>query len=181
MVIGLVMADWVSLEGLPQGMPVPLARGEGHARFKAAVIEESDEVYLLVPLGKLFSQGVEEFNQDFLVRDRDHTRVPYDRIDIAVNKAKRVKLVTTVRTDTKSVLYGHSMTVRAHLGLIRNQLPDYQMLVDKPVGEVPHILIPFNDHASKSPAVQLEAELPHRESRRGEFREKYFSLPPTLD
>lgn len=51
--IGLVTGNWIRLRRSDPPCPVPLARGLGHRKFKQVLINQSDEVYVVTPLGKI--------------------------------------------------------------------------------------------------------------------------------
>jgi hypothetical protein len=177
--IGLVTGNWIRLRRSTPACPIPLARGAGHLEFKQIMINNSDEVYVVTPLGKLFvNVPPEEVNVglEYSESHPDPDRQPYREVNISDEKAKFVKIVSTSRSRGR-ILYDLSTRVRAILDadhFVRDQFPCAQ------AENVPHILFPF-DRLPDDFYLQEEIEFPHSNTRREEFLTKFFfvSFPET--
>jgi hypothetical protein len=95
--IGLVVGNWVMLEGAPT-RPTPLARGEGHKSFKEVLLDHCDEVYLITPLCKIIvpehtsvsrEASLADFNRDFLGRNPSGQK--YERVELDYDERRPVK------------------------------------------------------------------------------------------
>jgi len=178
--IGLIVGNWVSLEGGTTTQPVPLARGDGHKQVKEQVVEMCDELYLLSPLCKMFQGTCAEFNRDFFEQYEEERRAKgeYERVLIPAEKfvEGRVKVVTTSRNMTQSIVYAHSVNVRACLGILGPMPEDYAELVGKPIQQIPHLVYGHDRSSTKAFNVQLATELPHEHTWNPRFRERYFRI-----
>jgi hypothetical protein len=175
--IGLVTGNWIRLRGTVPICPVPLARGRGHREFKQKLIDNSDEVYAVAPLGKIFI-GVqpEDVNKalGFSAAYQDPDRQPYDEVEITNDKAAFVKIVTTYR-GPGYVLSELSTRVRAYTDSLDAQNIAYHLkrFSKASVLDIPHILFPFN----KLPQdwfLQIETEFPRNHTRNDTFMRQFF-------
>lgn len=170
--IGLVAGNWIRLRRTDPVCPVPLARGIGHLDFKQALINNSDEIYVITPLGKIFiGVSLDDINtalgfiKDSPVLDRQS----YGEV-VITEKAASVKLVSTSRPPN-CVLSNLSERIKWSLGDVSERLP-----INGDVSD--HILYPFNI-SSNEWSSQIEIEFPHSYTRRREFMEKFFFVPHT--
>ena len=175
--IGLLTGNWIRLRRSNPPCPIPLARGEGHRQFKKTLIDNSDEVYVISPLGKIFVRlEPEKVNAALGLSDNniDPDRQPYSEVLIDDSKAAHVKLVSTSRPDS-FVLSKLSFLVQEQLAVSSEKI-DEPTFISADSKDLPHLLFPF----TKLPEnwyFQLEAEFPHPQTRREEFMNRYFFVP----
>jgi hypothetical protein len=172
--IGLTTGNWIRVRRTGQACPVPLARGEGHLKFKQMLIDCSNEVYVVSPLGKVFvNTSLDDLNNamGFNKNSSDPDKKPYEEVNIVEEKAKAVKLVYTVR-DVGYALSRHSDFVQSVLG--GDDADGQQSGSALPGAE--HHPLPFTPHAKKW-YEQIETEFPHRYTRAAEFRRRFFQVP----
>jgi len=174
--IGLVTGNWVRMRRTHPVCPVPLARGLGHLEFKQTVIDVSDEIFVIAPLGKLFVNiSEEEVNGalGYVDTNRDPDKLPYKHVRIDNQKASAVKLISTTRLEGR-VLSKHSMQVSEVFqgqAIDPVQFPVSSDKIDR------HILFTF-DKLPINWFEQIDIEFPHAYSRRQrEFMGKYFAVP----
>lgn len=178
--IALTTGNWIRLRRSMPSCPIPLARGIGHLEFKRALIDFSDEIYVVTPLGKVFI-GVPPgdvntalgFDEKHLAPDRQ----PYYEVNISDEKAANIKIVTTSR-ELGCVLSEQSTKVRTLLGVDTLAINEVlQEFYKKPIAESPHIIFPFGDIPNDW-YLQTEAEFPHPHTRNDIFMQKFFFVPP---
>lgn len=170
--IGLVTGNWIRLRRTQPVCPVPMARGEGHKAFKEALVNASDEVYVIATLGKVFFQfSLHEVNRalGFKEEHADPDRKPYEEVTIDDAKASHVKLVTTSREQGR-VLFQLSVKVQATIDSHSETLTEY---VDQNIPPPDNYIFPF-DQLPANWYLELETEFPHQATRGFEFTEKYF-------
>jgi hypothetical protein len=179
--LGLVASNWVLLEG-QAFRPTLMARGDMHREFKEVVLNTCDESFLISPLCKMVQANpnkdeagaLSEFNLDFAEIDRPD-KGAYQRVQPADGfDSTRLRVVTTTRTVNKSIVYPHATII---CGLLRaTARASYDVDIDKPFEEIPHLVYVYDDHATDSFDDQLTIELPHARTRAKEFRAKYFHI-----
>lgn len=178
--IALTTGNWVRLRRSTPVCPVPLARGIGHLEFKQALIDNSDEIYVVAPLGKTFIDippGVINKALGFDERHPDPAKKPYHEVNISDEKAAYVKMVSTHR-ELGRVLSEHSTRVRTLLGVDDIELNSIlERFHDTQIVELSHILFPF-EKLPNDWYQQIEIEFPHSHTRRDEFTQKFFFVPP---
>jgi hypothetical protein len=171
--IALITGNWIRLRRTSPVCPVPLARGAGHKEFKEALINASDEVYVIGSLGKVFFQFSLDKVNEALGFSRDNPssdKKPYEEVAISNEKARVVKLVSTSREPDR-VLYPLSNKVA---GVIDSyDLASTGDADEEVAGQPSDFLFPF-DHLPHNWYLEIEAEFPHLSTRSDEFREKYF-------
>lgn len=187
--IGLITGNWIRLNtSTSPNCPVPLARGQGHLDFKQVLIDNSDEIYVVTPLGKIFVDIPNDKDPrktintalDFDENHPDPDKQPYLQVKINNDKAKNMKLVSTCR-GSRRVLYNLSSKLFTLLKIDEND--NNNNVWDKHFSKseyhnVPHILFPF-DKLSDIWYLQIETEFPHRNTQREDFITKFFFVPPT--
>ena len=171
--ISLLTGNWIRIRRSGPPCPVPLARGKGHRSFKQFLINYSDEVYVITPLGKVFVDiSKEELNLALNNNGKDVDREEYKEVDITDQKAKYVKLVSTTRR-YKKVLGKHSTRVCTVLNIINNDIKEF---IDSDSDKVPHMLFPF-DYNQENEEYEIAKEIPHRHTRNAGFMRKFYHYP----
>lgn len=174
--IALVTGNWIRLRRSTPVCPVPLARGEGHLQFKQALIDCSDEIYVVTPLGKIFANiSLSKLNQAMGFKEEytDPDKKPYEEVHIADEKAKAVKIVSTSRDDGRLL---HTLSIKVQAAIEDVEFNEEQVRSTR-LASPNHVLLPF-DRLPDNWYLELETEFPHRYTRRAEFRETYFFVPP---
>lgn len=178
--IALTTGNWIRLRRSMPSCPVPLARGIGHLEFKQALIDYSDEVYVISPLGKIFigvSPGEVNLALDFDEKRAAPDRQPYHEVRISDEKAPHLKMVTTSR-ELGCVLSEHSTKVRTVLGVdtltMGHILHGFHRT---PTADLPHLIFPF-DKIPNDWQQQIETEFPHPHTRNDHFMQNFFFVPP---
>lgn len=165
--IGITTGNWIRLRRSNPACPVPLARWPGHLTFKQTLIDNSDETYVVTPLGKIFvKNALEDVNKALGFEHNKSTQdmQEYSEVQIDNEKAKTVFLVSTCRYEGR-VLSTLSTFVQASLGV------DYVRSAE--INAPGHLLFPF-DKLNANWYLQIEQEFPHAKTRIPEFYEKYF-------
>lgn len=168
--IGLVTGNWIRLRRNDPPCPVPLARGLGHRKFKQVLIDQSDEIYVVTPLGKILVKVPPDEVNKALGYSEENTapdRKPYHEVKIDREKAKFVKIVTTSRNSNR-ILHQLSQTVNIVIGdeNICNGLV-------RPLTLPQHLIFPFDDLPDKE-FQEFEVEFPHPHTRKDDFIKKFF-------
>jgi hypothetical protein len=178
-VIGLVVGNWMMLEQFP-GVPVALARGEGHPEFKRLVISVSDEIYFITPLCKVVlgdlnkttDEIIKDFNESLhKLGEEGGARRKYEGVQLPKEKRAAAKVVTSMRQNRNSIVVLHSQLVIDRLG---KPPDDYANFALKPVNEIPNLVFAHDEASQKDYSTQLRIELPHKDTRTKWFRERYF-------
>ncbi len=173
--IGLTTGNWVRINESGTRCPVPMARGKGHFKFKQALVNVSDEVFVIAPLGKIFKQAeLKDINNDLGLTENapEPDEECYEEVQIKEDKNGRpysykIKLVSTQRIEGR-LLHTHSAVVTSMLK------PDEEILSkSQDIEEVKHLLFPFDDLPSDE-RFEMEIEFPHPTTRETNFREKYY-------
>jgi len=170
--IGLTTGNWVRIRKSEPACPVTLARGPGHLQFKQTLIDCSDEIYVIAPLGKIFVKfPLLEINQTLGFKDdhSDLSKRSYEEVLITDDKANAVNLVSTTR-DYGRVL--HRLSDRVKDALEFNDEIEQPLQLDKPR----HLLWQY-DPMSENWYYEIETEFPHPYTRRQELMQKYFFVP----
>ena len=167
--ISLVTGNWIRLRTTDPVCPVPLARGNGHLEFKQAVMHIADEVCVVSPLGKIFTEESLTFVNDLLeLPSRDGTAPAYREINTEDVKfpvdPHKIRLVTSVRTSEESILRGHAVAVATRFGLYA--LPTIHKFRQSSA-RLP-VFVKY-DPASTDSALQKQEEFPHPATRRAAF------------
>jgi hypothetical protein len=193
-VIGLTTGNWVRIRQTSPPCPIPLARGVlplepgiGHCSFKQQLVMKSDEVYVLAPLGKIFSGvGNDEINRvmGYTKGNPDKARESYDEIKVEGENTSKIKLVTTIRPPDGYLLSRSSERLLAifgsalhHVGApLKVILPSGESIAGySNISEVPHIAF-LLAKTYVHPILELEAEFPHGHTRDTEILKTLFHL-----
>jgi hypothetical protein len=188
--ISLVVGNWVRLRHTEPVCPVPLARGAGHKDFKEALIYNSDEIFVVTPLGKVFCNvDKETLNRalDFIPNPNFTDRHDYDEVDTIDklhhehrDKGDCIKIVTTSRPKPSMILFALSAHVQQALShssaiTLADEIAN-QQFVDAPVGEASHVVFPF-DRLPDDRYKEKDEEFPHKYTQREDFMENYRYIP----
>lgn len=176
--IGLATGNWIRLRRSNPICPVPLARGDGHLPFKNILIDNSDEAFVISPLGKIFIEvGPEELNNALRLneKNRDPDSQPYKEVEIEDDKAPSVKLISTMRYN-HNILYRHSTRIADLISNDKLPLNNKEAFISNPINTVPHMLFTF-DYKEQSTSMEKEKEFPHSSTRNSEFIKDFFRYP----
>ncbi len=177
--ITLITGNWIRLRRSAPVCPVPLARGTGHLEFKQALIDYSDEIFVITPLGKVFVEvpsGDVNVALGFDERQAEPDKQPYLEVNITDEKAARVKMISTYRRPG-CVLSNHGTRVRALLGVDTLDLSSIlKHFHATSVGDLPHLVFPF-ENIPDDWFLQIETEFPHPHTRNETFMSKFFFVP----
>ena len=177
--ITLSTGNWIRLRRSTPICPIPLARGTGHLEFKQALIDYSDEIFVVTPLAKVFVDvppGDVNAALEFSEKQTEPDLQPYFEVKIDDEKAAHVKMVSTCR-GSGCVLSNHSTRVRALLGTDTLDLGAVlKQFHDKPIQELPHLIFPF-ENIPNDWFLQIATEFPHSQTRNETFMQKFFFVP----
>ena len=171
--IAIVTGNWIRVRRTPPLCPIPLARGTGHREFKQALIDCSDEIYVVGSLGKLFiEQPLEDVNRalDLDEKHVDPEKQPYGEVNITDVVARQVKLVTTSRAAGRVL---HPLSDRVQWALSYAGDRELQRFPNAIMPDVPHLFFPFSPRLANW-YEELRMEFPHEATRRAGVPEKYF-------
>ena len=175
----VITGNWIRVRRTPPTCAVPLARGQGHVEFKQALVDYSDEVYVLTPLGKVFvDKSREQVNEalKFSTKQKAIDRQPYDEVNISSERSPHVKMVTTSRP-SGYVLSTHSNAVQFVLQAeVAQSRAPLQRFCSAPIQELQDLMFPFTD-LPIAWSLQLETEFPHPHTRTQYFQREFFQVP----
>ncbi|MEI6089921.1 MAG: hypothetical protein WCR42_05690 [bacterium] len=175
--IGITVGNWIRIRRNMPHCPVPMARGKGHLAFKQKIVECSDEVFVIAPLGKVFKNvGDEEINaelglkKDFVYPDDEI----YDDLSIEndnpLTNPSKIKLVSTSRVEYKNLLFTHSEALRPLLKPDEGgSMSEYDIKL------VNHIMFPFYNLPDNK-YFEEETEFPHKSTRNSKFLRIFFNV-----
>ena len=135
-----------------------LVRGHEHPPIKKALIDISDESYLITPLGKFTSYGVKKVNQILELKQtaEETFEFPYVELNKLKNKTA-LKLVSTCRKSNR-ILYKMSQYLQVALGTTCR--PSHKNFVKASIGETQHLLFLY-DELPDNREIEMELEIPH--------------------
>ncbi len=173
--IGLTTGNWVRINETGSRCPVPMARGKGHLKFKQALVDVSDEVFVIAPLGKIFKQAeLKDINNDLGLTENAsvHDEECYKEVQIKEDQygipySYKIKLISTQRIEGR-LLHTHSAVVKS---MLKSEDETNKEIQD--IHDIKHILYPFDDLPSDE-RFELEIEFPHPITCEPHFREKFF-------
>jgi len=173
--IGILVGNWVRIRKTAPQCPIPMARGIGHLKIKQVIVENSDEVFMLSPLGKILkNKGLDEINSIMCKNDPN----PYEELtidsDYQSQDPNKIKLVTTSRSDNNSQLYTHSVSIKRILD-IHDETTDFfsKFINEEKIEDVSHVMFPY-DYLYKNKKEEDETEFPHRETSSPNVRVQLF-------
>jgi hypothetical protein len=183
MFIGITTGNWINIRGSEAtALPYMLARGRGHGAFKHKLLEVCDEIFMIGPLGKiLLDRSVADLNSrlKYSPNAANPQDQSYEEVATPPQKASVTKVVSTIRQE-RSILSVHSALLRKRLGSY-TVLDQSKVATDQtacPIGDVHHLLFPFDQFCNETTETQLEIELPHRRTREESFKREIFSIQP---
>jgi len=101
--IALITGNWIRIRRFNGSIPIPLARGEGHLDVKVNMAKWADEVYVISPLGKIFSGHDEDYVTEAIKKEIEKSYEELRTKKIAGvhghDPKRKFKLVTTCRPD----------------------------------------------------------------------------------
>ena len=154
--IGVMTGNWIRLRRTKPRGPVPLARGGvsddiesiaklgTHLKFKQTLVNKLDEIFVIAPLGKVWS-GVDvdynKVNEVFGYEEdpEDPEKKAYNEVKIDNESAPKVKLVTTSRPDD-FLLHTYSNQVRNFLALSPNETPNLKRFINSNIQDMNHLV-----------------------------------------
>ena len=171
--IGLTTGNWIRIRKTDPRCPVPLARGERHRAFKQKLLDISDEVFVVSPLGKIFANASNENVNKLLGLSEgssDPEKMAYEELEITSEKAKSVKIVTTYRKDGR-LLQNLSRYIQGQLQISENI--DENEFARAPLGEAKNLIYLFDD-LPKEVYLEKGIEFPHMHTRKEGFIEPFL-------
>lgn len=136
-IISLVTGNMVLLRHDAPHCPVPMARGVVHPPIKKALLDVSDEAFVIAPLVKMMIDANTEVNDLEYTKEGDQKFIAVQIQEVA----ERIKLVSTTR-GRESVLYALSERVRNLLDVHVSGIDSD--FVNAPLGKAPHVLFPYD-------------------------------------
>lgn len=170
--ISLIVGNWIRLSETQPQVPIPMVSDTDHHDVKKALMEISDEIYVVSPLGKVFvNQNVADINAAFKagVRTVDvRSYRPYGDLDISTDIAAKVRLITTKRADLVRLLFTHSVKIESALTM--HALVKDSVFATLPLASVPHLSFPFSPVGASTDRhfAEFETEFPHEYTRNEE-------------
>lgn len=116
--VTVVTGNWVRLRRTAPVCPIPLARGHGHLELKQTIMHFADEVYVIAPLGKVFTRSelidvnelLDSNPSATLLKNKMYKEISTEDASLPIVPDK-IRLVTTVRTRGDSILRGQSVAL----------------------------------------------------------------------
>lgn len=171
----LTTGNWARVRKKDPQCPIPIVRGYGHYEVKQKMIDISNEIYMLAPLGKtLINRTPGAINETLGLSEADNSPDKELYVELGINKekAKSVKYVSTSRVNNR-VLSELSAAVMAILDNHESQYFDSFTTSD--IECVPHLFFPFDDLPDEW-HFQFEQEVPHPQTRSSAFLEKFLLI-----
>ena len=180
--LAFTTGNWITIKG-PDGSALPyyLIRGNRHRAFKEKLLQVSDEIFAIAPLGKILPEvSVTDLNQYLHYSlDKDNPRQEgYEEIPTPANKAGVTRIVSTIR-EKQSVLRDHSAHLCKKLGQYIVLDPSNKKARGQACGfiaEKTHLLFAFDKFCNETVQTQLEIEFPHQLTRNDRFKREFFSI-----
>jgi hypothetical protein len=173
--IALSAGNFVRLETGQPSYPVPLIRGEGQKEVKELYIKTAHEVFVLAPLGKLFLKGTDQINKQLKLSNQSKQigSQPYEAVNIDDQDRAKLKVVTTKRNSSKSILSRHSSVIHA---LLQSD-PSGESTPTGDINSVRNFCYEYDEHINgKTPEEQCEIEFPHKATRGEQFMKDFFEV-----
>ncbi len=175
--MALAAGNFLRLSQAGPGYPIPLVRGAGQKEIKDLYVASAHEVYVIAPLGKIFFASTLDINKALglsLDSNAEHKKRAYQEVAVHKAKGQFVKLVTTLRNSTNSILLPHSAAVKASLG---HDLDRPGNSASGDIQDLCHFCYPFDDHVKhKSFDEQVKVEFPHEATQNLAFMSRFFSV-----
>lgn len=106
--LSIITGNWIMASNGLKELSI-CAKGRGHPEFKRELIEKSDYLLVVAPLGKILRiNNIETLNDITPEKEKD-----YESISIPLSKKDQTTLLTTFRSmNSKSVLKDHSQNLQ---------------------------------------------------------------------
>lgn len=176
--LSLTTGNWIRIRRTEPACPVPLARGKGHLEFKQALLDVSDEIYVISPLGKIFVRAdPAAVNKTLNFKDQKENPEfhEYKETKIDNSKAQKVSLVSTSR-DRSRILSELSIRLKSRLGISDNTDKENECYEDDDntiATMIGHTLFLF-DGLPPQKHDELIEEFPHNHTRKKNFMKDFF-------
>jgi hypothetical protein len=184
--IGLLVGQWVRIAEDEPRQPIALARGFGQREFKLEMIRRCDETFLLSPLGKVFAMPYERIRdglgadaaQRFYVDVAPEAKDNWTKEQCAdfQEKSRGIRLVTTTRRTSKSILYSHSKMILGIYGTRIKNGAELEKLADTDFSALPQCFYEFDELENETEERQCEIEFPHVPEVPMNFMREAFSV-----
>lgn len=193
-IISITTGNWIRVRRSAPACPNPIAFGDGHVDVKNKLIEVSNEIYVLSPLGKIFyNKPRKELIEGLELCKRDDERAagPFEEVWIDDQKAHNVKLVSTSREPNRC-LHGRSVAIKENLsisvakaapGLVAPPVTDFKegeddkSFIEADIGRTPHAIFLF-DQLPDSKGKEKDIEYPNPCILSSQFRDKVYTRKP---
>lgn len=176
--LALTTGNWIRIRRTEPACPVPLARGKGHLEFKQALLDVSDEIYVISPLGKIFVRA-DPTSVNKTLNFKDQKENPefheYKETQIDNSKAQKVSLISTSRNRTR-ILSELSIRLKSRLGISDDTDKQNECYEDNDYAiatMIGHTLFPFDDLPQQKHDELIE-EFPHNHTRKKHFMKDFF-------
>ena len=175
--IALVVGNWVRI-GTTTHCPIPMAKGgsDSHLGVKQTMVDNADEVYVVSPLGKLFTGATnDEVNR--VLRSHSDQRSQSDQRygDVVMPRPRTVKLVATSRGPGR-VLREHSVALsEALLGTKDIRKVRADTFSDSTIEDLPHLVLQY-DRFPDDKYLEFREEFPHEDTRTNQDLLKLFHV-----
>jgi TIR domain len=186
-IISLVAGNWVRIRQSVPRIALPLAREQAQYEITQTLIDVSDEVYLVTPLGKIFADHPKEEVYGVLQSyiNKRHPSQPLYREIEHLFDANKIRLMTTYRSEDDilvdlSDLLGRDDFFDAQkisTSDFLNKLPPFKQ---SEFQFVPNLMFEYSPR-NKDINQQKEIEFPHPQSRNREFMGMFHLRKSSLD
>ncbi len=173
--LSLTTGNWIRIRRTKPTCPVPLARGKGHFEFKQVLLNESNEIYVISPLGKIFVDAdPKDVNNALNFHDKRENPEYHEYQEVVIDdkKAAEVSLISTSR-DQNRVLTELSIRLKTTLGLKDTEDSSEEEEGYIKNAQIKHTLFHF-DNLPKERHAEREVEFPHKHTRKKNFMKKFF-------
>ncbi len=118
--VGIVTANWI-LVGPGYDRIVLCSSEKQHLNFKRAVVEASDILIVVSPLGKLLKlQDIETLNEILEMPNPLYDGIELDKVNGRTRNRENTFLLTTLRSRKDSVLFPHSANLKNPISAARS-------------------------------------------------------------
>jgi hypothetical protein len=186
-ILSLVAGNWVRIRQSVPRIALPMAREQVQFDIKQTLIDVSDEVFLVTPLGKIFANHSKEevYNvlQEYISKSHPG-HPPYKEVR-HLSDANKIRLVTTYRASDDILMNLSNLLARddfldaQKISMLdfQNKLPPFKQ---SELRFVPNLMFEYSPK-DKDLEKQKEFEFPHPQSRSREFMSMFHIGKSTLD
>jgi len=186
-IISLVAGNWVRIRQSVPRIALPLAREQAQYEISQTLIDVSDEVYLVTPLGKIFADHSKEDVYSVLLNymNKSHPGHPLYKEVQHLFDANKIRLVTTYRPGDEILANLSNLLARddfidaqkISMADFHNKLPPFKQ---SEFGFVSNLMFEYSPK-DKDINQQKEIEFPHPQSRNREFMSMFHLEKSLLD